>query len=224
MSGSWLTFDCFGTLIDWRHGVSTTAELLFPGRGGDVLEGYMRREAELEAAPPFPRYRAVLAEGLRRAAQDLSLPLGADDADALAVTLPFWPVFADVGEALAACRAAGWRLALLTNCDRDLIGLTRRRLPDLFDAAITAEDVRAYKPDPAHFRRFQEVFGPERWVHVAQGYFHDIRPCHALGIPRIWINRLGQPDDPGLADAVLTGLSGLAEAVERLAGPASATA
>ena len=125
-----------------------------------MRDAYLAHEVEIERRTPAPRYREVLTEGLRRAAVDLSLPLHGDDAGALAVTLPHWPVFPDVRDALTACRDDGWRLALLTNCDRDLIALTRRRLPVPFDAVVTAEDVGAYKPDPAHFHHFRDVLAP----------------------------------------------------------------
>jgi len=84
---------------------------------------------------------------------------------------------------------------------------------------VTAEDVSAYKPSPAHFRLFQSTFGSSAgaWIHVAQSYFHDIRPTHELGITRIWVNRQGEKDDPSIADAVIGGLAGLPEAVARLA-------
>ena len=147
MAARWLTFDCFGTLVDWRHGIGTTGELLFPGRGADVLAAYIKIEAEVEKEKPFRRYRVVLAETLRRAAASLDLDLKHDDATALTSTIPHWPVFPDVGPALRAVHADGWKLALLTNCDRDLIALTERRLPEPFDAVITAEDVSRYKHD-----------------------------------------------------------------------------
>jgi 2-haloacid dehalogenase len=214
----WLTFDCFGTLIDWRHGIRTTGELLFPGRGSDFLDAYIGLEAEVEAEGSFKRYRAVLAETTRRVAQRLLLELKPDDATALVSTIPYWPAFADVGPALGELRHEGWKLALLTNCDRDLIALTQRRLPVPFDAVVTAEDVSAYKPDPAHFLLFQSTFGASAatWIHVAQSYFHDIKPTHELGIARIWVNRQGQKDDPELADAVIPGLADLPAAVSRL--------
>jgi 2-haloacid dehalogenase len=87
-----------------------------------------------------------------------------------------------------------------------------------FDTVVTAEDVSAYKPDLAHFRLFQSTFGASAdvWIHVAQSYFHDIRPAHELGITRIWVNRQGEKDDPALADAVVGGLADLSAAVERL--------
>ena len=215
----WLTFDCFGTLVDWRHGIGTTGELLFPGRGADVLAAYIEIEAEVEKEKPFRRYRAVLAETLRRAAAGLGLELKQDDATALISTIGHWPVFPDVGPALRSLHSDGWKLALLTNCDRDLIALTERRLPEPFDAVITAEDVSAYKPDHAHFKRFASVFGEpsDGWIHVAQSYFHDIKPAHELGITRVWVNRQGEKDDPSIASAMIGGLEALPAMISRLA-------
>jgi 2-haloacid dehalogenase len=219
MADRWLTFDCFGTLIDWRHGIQTTGELIFPGHGARFLDVYIPLEAEVESEGSFKRYRAVLTETTRRAARQLGLDLKPDDATALVSTIPYWPPFADVGPALAELRKQGWKLALLTNCDRDIIALTQRRLPAAFDAVVTAEDVSAYKPDPAHFRLFQSTFGSSAsaWIHVAQSYFHDIRPTHDLGISRIWVNRQGEKDDPSLADTVIRGLDQLPGAVGDLA-------
>jgi 2-haloacid dehalogenase len=213
----WLTFDCFGTLIDWRHGIRTTGELLFPGRGGDFLDAYIQLEAEVEKGA-FRRYRAVLAETTRRAARELSLDLKPDDEAALVSTIAHWPPFLDVGPALASLRKEGWKMALLTNCDRDLIAQTQRRLPVPFDAVVTAEDVSAYKPDHAHFQLFQSTFGSsaDAWIHAAQSYFHDIRPTHDMGIARIWVNRQHESDDPSLADAMIGGLDELPAAIARL--------
>ena len=217
MTDRWLTFDCFGTLVDWRHGIRTTGELLFPGRGEAFLEAYIALEAEVEEGP-FKRYRAVLTETARRAAKKLGVDLKPDDATALVSTIPHWPPFGDVGPALSTLRREGWKLALLTNCDRDLIAQTQRRLPASFDAVVTAEDVSAYKPNHAHFKLFQSTFGSsaKAWIHVAQSYFHDIRPTHELGITRIWVNRQGEKDDPALADSVIRGLGELPAAVKSL--------
>ena len=214
----WLTFDCFGTLIDWRHGIASSAELLWPGRGADVLTAYHRHEHDVQAEQPGLRYRGVLAEALRRAAADLGLPLLDDDASVLGATIPYWPVFPDTRAALTELRDAGWQLAVLTNCDRDIIGETQRRLQVPIDVVITAEDAGAYKPADNHFERFREGFGAtsERWVHVAQSYFHDIVPARRLGLPRVWINRIGDPSDPSIADAVLPDLTGLATTLETL--------
>jgi len=219
----WVTFDCFGTLIDWRHGLATSADLLFPGRGADVLERYNVHELVVEVETPTMRYRDVMAESLRRAAADLGLPLGADDATVLGATIPYWPSFPDVAAELGALRAGGWRLALLTNCDRDIIGATQRRLGVVIDAVVTAEHVGSYKPALGHFDRFAESFGPAPggWVHVAQGYHHDMEPAHRLGLPSVWINRLGEVRDETICGAVQPDLRDLLAVVERVGAAAT---
>ena len=211
----WATFDCFGTLVDWRHGIATGAELLFPGQGGRLLESYARHEPEVEREAPAMRYRQVLAETLRRASREAGLTLGADDASVLATGIPYWPVFAEVARSLTELRESGWRLALLTNCDRDLIGETQRRLGVPIDAVVTSEDVGSYKPATGHFTRFAESFGATRdtWVHVAQSYFYDMMPTHELNIPRVWVNRSAAPDDPAIVNAVLPDLTDLTATV-----------
>ncbi len=215
----WATFDCFGTLVDWRHGIRTSAELLFPGRGADVLDRYNGHEPTVELERPTARYRDVLAETLRRACSDLDLALGADDAGILGTTIEYWPVFPDVATELGALRAGGWRLALLTNCDRDIIGATQRRLGVTIDAVVTAEAVGSYKPALGHFTRFAESFAPApgAWVHVAEGYTFDMQPARELGIPSVWINRQGEERDESIIGAVQGDLGDLAAAVERVA-------
>src|SRR5215211_7842628 len=215
-STRWATYDCFGTLVDWRHGIRTSAELLFPGRGAEALDRYNAHEPTVELERPTARYRDVLAETLRRAAADLDVALGDDDRGILGATIEYWPVFPDVAAELGALRAAGWRLALLTNCDRDIIGATQRRLGVPIDAVVTAEHVGSYKPAHGHFERFEWSFAPPRdhWVHVAQSYTHDMIPARELGIRRVWINRLGEGDDPSICDAMLPDLHGLLASVE----------
>lgn len=212
----WVTFDCFGTLIDWRHGIATSADLIAPGRGAELLDLYTKHEQQVQTESPTLRYRHVLAESLSRACTEAGVPLLDDDAAILATTLPYWPPFPDTRQALTDLRAAGYRLALLTNCDRDLIAQTLRRLQVPIDATITAEDTGAYKPAPNHFRRFQESLAPDNWVHVAQSHHHDIVPTAALGIPRIWINRHNSPNDPSLATAVLPNLTELLRTIDRI--------
>ncbi|GAA3216879.1 HAD family hydrolase [Nonomuraea helvata] len=211
----WATFDCFGTLVDWRHGIRTSADLIAPGQGARLLEAYSRHEHAVQAESPALRYRHVLAEALRRACADEKIKLNDDDASVLGTTLPYWPVFPEVAAELSALRAAGWHLALLTNCDRDLIAETRRRLPVPFDAVVTSEDVGAYKPSDAHFEAFRCSYEPTTWVHVAQSYFHDMVPAHRLDIPRVWINRQGErPEDEKIIQQVLPDLGGLLATVE----------
>lgn len=218
----WATFDCFGTLVDWRHGIANGIDLLFPGQGGTLLEVYIGHEAEVQTESPGMRYRDVMAEALRRTARDAGLDLRADDAHVLGDTIAYWPVFPEVAASLTELRAAGWRIALLTNCDQDIIGETQRRLGAPVDTVVTAEMVGSYKPNHNHFTRFEESFGVtrDRWVHVAQSYFHDMEPAKALDVPRVWINRQAVGRDPSIADAVLPDLHGLTATVEAVNGRA----
>ncbi|GAA0951727.1 HAD-IA family hydrolase [Nonomuraea longicatena] len=212
----WVTFDCFGTLVDWRHGITTSADLAFPGLGGRLLTHYLKHEVAVEEESPSMRYRDVLTESLRRSCADEGLDPG-ESVSVLADTIPHWPVYPEVGHELGALRAAGWRLALLTNCDRDLIAETLRRLPVPFDAVVTAEDVGGYKPAHGHFTRFREVHEPRVWVHVAQSYTHDIVPAHTLGLPRVWINRHGErPSDPSIVQETQPDLHDLVGTVARV--------
>jgi 2-haloacid dehalogenase len=215
----WVTFDCFGTLVDWRQGIRTSAELVAPGRGDALLDAYHRIEAEVEEQTPLPRYRQVLAETFRRACAAEGVDVVDDDLAVLGATIPFWPVFPEVSAELAAVREAGWHLALLTNCDRDIIGETQRRLQVPIDAIVTAEDSGAYKPAHNHFLRFEQAHevARDRWVHVAQSYFHDMLPARELGLKRVWINRLGEGDDPSVPHAVQPDLVGLLATVEQVA-------
>jgi 2-haloacid dehalogenase len=194
----WITFDCYGTLVDWRAGIARGIEAVAPGQSGHLLPIYYRQEA------------------LRRAAAEggVTLPPGSDRV--LPDSLPDWPVFPDVGPALSRLRDDGWKLAILSNIDRDLFEGTRRHLPVPIDGVVTAEDVGSYKPAHGHFLRFREVFRPEVQVHVAQSWFHDIVPARALEIPAIWINRLGERNDPTIAAAVLPDLRDLPAAISRL--------
>jgi 2-haloacid dehalogenase len=212
----WATFDCFGTLVDWRHGIASSIDLLFPGQGGPLLEVYTRHEPAVQAEFPGMRYRDVMAESLRRTVRDADLHLREDDAGVLGDTIPYWPVFPEVAANLTELREAGWRIALLTNCDQDIIGESQRRLGAPVDTVVTAEMVGSYKPNHNHFTRFEETFGAtrDRWVHVAQSYFHDMEPAKALDVPRVWINRHAEERDASIADAVLPDLHGLLATVE----------
>lgn len=207
-ASGWISFDCYGTLVDWNRGITAAIEMVAPGRGAELRALYQRVEPEVQAERPFRRYREVLAEGLRRSARIAGATLREGDDEALAASLPEWPVFADVGPALGALRDAGHRLAVLSNVDPDLFAGTRERLPVEIDLVVTAAEVESYKPGLAHFERFREVVepAPGGWVHVARSWFHDIRPTHALGVPSVWVNREGDADDPGLASAVIPDL------------------
>ena len=188
-----LTFDCYGTLIDWETGISNAFSQLpgfqerAPSRE-EILGAYRACEPEVESEP-YRTYREVLSEAGRRAAASLGLAVPAAKASFLADSLPRWQPFADTNPALQRLRAAGFRLGILSNIDDDLLAATRKHLTVPFELIITAQQVRSYKPGPAHFLTARDVIGDARWMHAAQSNGHDIVPANALGIPNAWINR-----------------------------------
>lgn len=213
----WATFDCYGTLVDWNLGIRTELERLFGvERASRLLERYHELEPEIEAEP-FHSYREVLTLALERLARDENLPLPEGEAGALAKSLPGWPPFPEVPAALAELRERGWKLAILSNTDRDLIAASQKLLGVPVDLAIVAEQVESYKPAHAHWERFFEATTAERerHVHVAASLFHDIAPARALGLRSVWINRLGESADPE-PDRELSDLSGLPDVLDEL--------
>jgi len=215
----WVTFDCYGTLVDWETGMSRAIESVAAGNTANLLMRYYEIEPAVEAERPLRRYREVLAETLRRAAAEEGVALRRGAEHVLSETLPDWPVFPDVAPALSSLRRDGWKLAVLSNVDRDLIAGTLKRLPVRFDIVVTAEDSGAYKPALNHFEHFQRLASVaiDDWVHVARSYFHDIVPASRLGARRVWINR-GREAQEGttLAEAVLFGLDDLPATLHKL--------
>jgi 2-haloacid dehalogenase len=194
----WTTFDCYGTLIDWNAGIGGELERVFGTQDAPrLLERYHEVEPELEAES-YRSYREVLTLALERVAQDEQVQLPEGEAGALAKSLPDWPAFPEVPEALAEIRRRGWKLAILSNSDRDLIAASQWHLGVPIDIAIVAEDVQSYKPSNGHWERFFEVTTAERerHVHVGASLFHDIAPAKELGLTTVWINRLGEQADP----------------------------
>jgi 2-haloacid dehalogenase len=194
----WATFDCYGTLIDWNAGIRDELERLF---GAERAPRLLARYHELEPAvqaEAYRSYRDVMAQTLERLAAEENLELPSAEKDALAESLPSWPPFPEVPEALAELRRRGWRLAILSNSDRDLIDASRERLGVPFDEAIVAEEVRSYKPAHAHWTAFfdRTEAARKRHVHVAQSHFHDVVPATELGLATVWINRLGETGEP----------------------------
>src|SRR4030081_1211351 len=172
----WATFDCYGTLIDWNLGIRRELERLFGVKAAPhLLERYHELEPELESER-FRSYREVLALALEGLATEESMQLPEGEAGALGASLPDWPPFPEVPAALAELRERGWRLAILSNTERDLIAASQRQLGVPFDLAIVAEDVRSNKPAHAHWERFFEASAADRHrhVHVAASLFHDI--------------------------------------------------
>jgi 2-haloacid dehalogenase len=190
----WATFDCYGTLVDWRAGIGGELERLFgPGASGLLLERYYAVEPEVQADGKLD-YRTVLAETLGRVAGEAGLAIPDGEEDALARSLPSWPVFPEVRESLAEARVRGWRLAILSNSDADLVEASIGAIGVPFDLQVVASDIGSYKPAHRHWQVFSERTGatPGRHVHVAQSLFHDIAPATELGLANIWINRLNE--------------------------------
>ena len=139
------------------------------------------------------------------------LGVDADPAD----SLPEWPVFPDVREALEEARQRGWKLAILTNSDRDLIEASMSAIGVPFERAIVASEIGSYKPADRHWLAFAGEVGRLPDVHVAQSHFHDVVPATQLGVPTIWINRLAEVGHPP-ATRQLSGLQGLADTLDEL--------
>lgn len=218
MAGRWVTFDCYGTLVDWWTGMGAAAESVAGESASEVLDTYHAHELMLEAERPAHSYRHVLQEGLRRAAADVGVELtGAGDA-AFVQAWTTMPVFEDVGPALSQLRDTGWKLAILTNCDDDLIAETQAHIPAEFDLIVTAQQVGSYKPDLDHFRAFRERSGVGEgdWMHAACSWIHDILPAARMGIRRVWVDRDRSGHPPDIASAVLPDMTLLPAAVARV--------
>jgi 2-haloacid dehalogenase len=195
-----LTFDCYGTLIDWEAGISRGLQAVLGPAGieatdDELLERYARHEAVLEAGP-YQTYRMILAEAMRRVCADVGVDPPDEDVARFAGGVGEWPAFADSTDALRAL-AGRFRLGVITNCDDDLFAGSQRRLGVTFDWVITAEQARSYKPNVANFElAFKRIGLPrERILHVAQSLFHDHVPAKSLGLATAWIDR--RRDRPG---------------------------
>jgi 2-haloacid dehalogenase len=189
----WATFDCYGTLIDWNAGIRAELARVFGDhRADELLQRYHDVEPEIQREDPAMPYRAVMTEAMRR------LGAAGGDAEGLARSLPDWPPFTETRAALHEARDAGWKLAILSNTDRDLLDASLERLGVPIDHSVVAGEIGSYKPAHRHWERFFEETsaGRERHVHVAQSHFHDIVPANELGLRSIWINRRGERADP----------------------------
>jgi 2-haloalkanoic acid dehalogenase type II len=206
----WATFDCYGTLIDWNGGIRGQLARVFGEERADaLLVRYHVLEPLLEA-DGTRSYREVLTEAMR----GLGAPEGEDDA--LARSLPDWQPFPEVPAALEEARGRGWRLAILSNSDPDYIEASLERIGVPFDVVIVASQIGSYKPALGHWRTFEERAGRLPDVHVAASLFHDIAPANELGLPSIWINRLGETPGPE-PTRELPDLVGLANTLEEVA-------
>jgi 2-haloacid dehalogenase len=195
-----LTFDCYGTLIDWEAGIlaglrGILAPLGIDAGDDDLLERYARAEASVEAGG-YLRYREVLARSAELVGRELGVQPDPAALAAFGGAVGAWPAFPDSADALARLHEH-FRLAVITNCDDDLFAASNARLGVTFDHVITAQQVGAYKPSTRNFEvAFERIGVPRaRILHVAQSLFHDHVPAKGLGMTTAWIDR--RHDRPG---------------------------
>ena len=215
----WATFDCFGTLIDWNGGIGRQLERLFGAENASrLLHAYHELERAYERDHPGASYREVLTVALVQLAEREGLPLAAEEHDALARSLPEWEPFPEVPAGLEDARARGWKLAILSNTDRDYIDASLERIGVPFEVVIVASEIGSYKPVFKHWETFEAQTGVPRdaHVHVGASLYHDIAPATQLGLRTVWINRLGEEADPE-PDVELHTLTGLGDALDGLA-------
>jgi len=220
----WATFDCYGTLVDWNAGIGAELVRLLGGDRDAPLARYHEVEPRIQREHPDWSYRDVMAAVLAELASEAGVSLADEEHDALGRSLPSWPVFDEVPAALAEAHERGWQLVALSNSDRDFIDASMRAIGVPFSGAIVASEIGSYKPAHGHWRAFYEstAADPNRHVHVAQSHFHDIVPANELGIPSVWINRLGERAEPR-PTRELPDLHGLADVLDELR-PADASA
>jgi 2-haloacid dehalogenase len=189
-----LTFDCYGTLIDWEIGILSALKPILEGHHRNIsdegiLELYGAIEPQLESGE-YMSYRRVLQRTTQRIAARLSFPLYEGEIDALPNSMPDWRPFPDTVPALQRLKSK-YRLAVISNTDDDLFAETAKSLGVKFDHVITAQQVRSYKPSHANFERALDEIGlpKNKILHCAQSIFHDIVPAKELGIANVWVNR-----------------------------------
>ncbi|HEX3089941.1 MAG TPA: HAD family hydrolase [Ilumatobacteraceae bacterium] len=193
-----MSFDCYGTLIDWETGIANALRPWARRNGLDLddqalIAAHGRYETHVQDEMPSALYPVILGETLRRVGAELGAPVTDEDAAAYGASVKEWPAFPDTAEALQRL-ATKFKLIILSNIDRASFAASAPRLGVQFDAIITAEDVGSYKPQRGHFDRlFEELdrlgVARDRLVHVAESLFHDHEPAAELGLPSVWIHR-----------------------------------
>jgi 2-haloacid dehalogenase len=217
MADRWATFDCYGTLIDWNRGIGDALASLWPDADREaLLARYHEIEPRVQLDSAFP-YREVLKESLRLLAEHEGLALGAEEEYALADSLASWRPFPEVPGALAELRGRGFKLAILSNTDPELLDASLDRIGVSVDGRVTAREAGSYKPAPGHWERFFDQYDADReqHVHVGASLYHDIEPASRLDMKAVWINRLHERSDLPRA-AELKDLARLPEVLDEL--------
>jgi 2-haloacid dehalogenase len=201
-----LSFDCYGTLIDWETGIFSALHPILAAHGktvpdAEILRLYSELESEAEQGEFHP-YREVLQSVVRGFGDRLGFEPSDSEIRSLPDSMPNWPPFADTVAALGTLKTR-YQLAIISNVDDDLFAPTARRLQIPFDYVITAQQARAYKPSLQIFKLAQQRTGaaPEKWLHVAQSVYHDVIPARSLGIASVWVNRPSSRPGSGASKA-----------------------
>ena len=214
----WISFDCYGTLIDWESGVRRAFRELghVPEEETQELFQVWERIQWKRIQEPYVPYSEILWSSFREAVEQFGYWCPGYAGEAFVESLARWEPFADVGPALRQL-AQRYRLAVISNADRRLLGATLRHFPVRFDALITAEDARAYKPDPAVFRFALERMAcpPQEIAHVAFGADYDLAPAQTLGLRAVYLNRQGAPRPDVLLEAEIHSMDELLSLWER---------
>ncbi|HVQ35852.1 MAG TPA: HAD family hydrolase [Candidatus Bathyarchaeia archaeon] len=203
-----LTFDCYGTLIDWETGLTGALGPILHAHGVEadpetVLVRFGALESELEAGPYVP-YRAILGRVLLGLGAELGFKPAVEEIASFAASVGSWPAFPDSKRSLAAL-GTKYRLGVISNVDDDLFAGSSRQLGDPFSWVVTAQQVRSYKPSLENFERALETIGVprDRILHVAQSLFHDVEPAKRLGLATAWVNRRHDKEGAGATPASL---------------------
>ena len=211
MADKWVTFDCFGTLMDWQTGFRHALATVAGDRADELVAAYHAAEHATQDAAPTRPYRDVLRMTLRQAAACIGLRLDDKAADVLAETWSDMPIFPDTADALGQLHADGWKFAVLTNCDDALFAKTAATFPVPLDMLVTSQEVGSYKPSLGHFDAFAKRSGVQRdrWVHAAVSWYHDMRPAQMLGIRRVWVDRERTGQDAAICTAHIHDMASL---------------
>ena len=204
----WVSFDCYGTLVDWETGISTAVARVLKPHGvrksrAELLRLFSEVEPRAQSSEEYLEYRLILRKVVEGIGAEVGVRFTEPDLTCLADTLPDWPVFPDVAEALDALKSR-YKLAVISNVDDDLFAKTAHALNVDFDAVVTSQQARSYKPNLSNFNLAHERMGveKERWLHVAESLYHDIAPANRLGVKCVWVDRADRGGGTRHTDAV----------------------
>jgi 2-haloalkanoic acid dehalogenase type II len=192
MAFRYLTFDCYGTLIDWKSGIEASLSLAVGPtklRGKELLNAYVSAEKAEEAS--YKKYREVLGRSAQRLGEKLGRKVSASAARKFAGSVPSWPAFGDTARFLREAGSRGHARYILSNVDTAMLERTISNNGLEIDGYVTAEDVKSYKHNKRHWQSFMEKTGARKneVLHVAQSVYHDIIPTQEMGIASVWVNR-----------------------------------